>query len=64
MKKEFKYLLYFILTPIVLNVLFTSGVVTPDVKETTFNWLLIVFFSLISLWVFLKTVQWYKEMLR
>lgn len=64
MGKGFKYLLYFILTPIILNVLFSKGIITPDVKDKIFEWLLIVFLSLISLWVFLKTIQWYKEMLR
>ena len=64
MGKGFKYLLYFILTPIILNVLFSKGIITLDVKDKIFEWLLIVFLSLISLWVFLKTIQWYKEMLR
>ena len=64
MGKWFKYLLYFILTPIILNVLFSKGIITSDVKDKIFEWLLIVFLSLISLWVFLKTIQWYKEMLR
>ena len=64
MGKGFKYLLYFILTPIILNVLFSKGILTSDVKDKIFEWLLIVFLSLISLWVFLKTIQWYKEMLR
>ncbi len=64
MGKGFKYLLYFILTPIILNVLFSKGIITSDVKDKIFEWLLIVFLSLISLWVFLKTIQWYKEMLR
>ena len=64
MGKGFKYLLYFILTPIILNVLFSKGIITPDVKDKIFEWILIVFLSLISLWVFLKTIQWYKEMLR
>ena len=60
----FKYLLYGILITIILNVLFSAGIITPDVKDKIFEWVLIVFFSLISLWVFLKTIQWYKEMLR
>ena len=64
MGKGFKYLLYFILTPIILNVLFSKGIITSNVKDKIFEWLLIVFLSLISLWVFLKTIQWYKEMLR
>jgi len=64
MGKGFKYLLYFILTPIILNVLFSKGIITSDLKDKIFEWLLIVFLSLISLWVFLKTIQWYKEMLR
>ena len=64
MGKGFKYLLYFILTPIILNVLFSKGIITSDVKDKIFEWLLIVFLSLISLLVFLKTIQWYKEMLR
>lgn len=60
----FKYLLYGILTTIILNVLFSAGIITPDVKDIIFEWALIAFFTLISLWVFLKTIQWYKEMLR
>ena len=64
MGKGFKYLLYFILTPIILNVLFSKGIITSDVKDKIFEWALISFFTLISLWVFLKTIQWYKEMLR
>ena len=53
----FKYLLYGILTTIILNVLFSAGIITPDVKDKIFEWAL-------SLCVFLKTIQWYKEMLR
>ena len=60
----FKYLLYGILTTIILNVLFSAGIITPDVKDTIFEWALIAFFTLINLLVFLKTIQWYKEMLR
>ena len=63
-KGFFKYLLYGILTTIILNVLFSAGIITPDVKDTIFEWALIAFFTLISLLVFLKTIQWYKEMLR
>ena len=65
MEKGFlNFLLYGILTTIILNVLSSAGIITPDVKDKIFEWVLIVFFSLISLWVFLKTIQWYKEMLR
>ena len=60
----FKYLLYGILITIILNVLFTSGIITPDVKDKIFEWALIAFFTITSLLVFLKTIQWYKEMLR
>lgn len=60
----FKYLLYGILTTIILNVLFSAGIITPDVKDKIFEWAVIAFFGLISLLVFLKTIQWYKEMLR
>ena len=60
----FKYLLYGILTTIILNVLFSAGIITPDVKDKRIEWALIAIFTLISLWVFLKTIQWYKEMLR
>lgn len=60
----FKYLLYGILTTIILNVLFSAGIITPDVKDKIGEWALIAFFTITSLLVFLKTVQWYKEMLR
>ena len=60
----FKYLLYGILTIIILNVLFSAGIITPAVKDKIFEWAVIAFFGLISLLVFLKTIQWYKEMLR
>ena len=60
----FKYLLYGILTTIILNVLFSAGIITPDVKDKIFEWALISFFTITSLVVFLKTIQWYKEMLR
>ena len=60
----FKYLLFGILTTIILNVLFSAGIITPDVKDKIFEWAVIAFFGLISLLVFLKTIQWYKEMLR
>ncbi len=60
----FKYLLYGILTTIILNVLFSAGIITPDVKDKIFEWALIAFFTITSLLVFLKTIQWYKEMLR
>lgn len=60
----FKYLLYGILTTIILNVLFSAGIITPDVKDKIFKWALIAFFTITSLVVFLKTIQWYKEMLR
>lgn len=60
----FKGILYGILTIIILNVLFSSGIITPDVKDKIFEWAVIAFFGLISLLVFLKTIQWYKEMLR
>ena len=60
----FKYLLYGILTTIILSVLFSAGIITPDVKDKIFEWVLIAFFTLISLVVFLKTIQWYKEMLQ
>lgn len=60
----FKYLLYGILTTIILNVLFSAGIITPDIKDKIFEWALIAFFTLTSLVVFLKTIQWYKEMLR
>lgn len=60
----FKSLLYGILTIIILNVLFSAGIITPDVKDKIFEWVLIAFFTIISLLVFLKTIQWYKEMLR
>lgn len=61
---SFKYLLYGILTTIILNVLFSAGIITPDVKDKIFEWALIAFFTITSLVVFLKTIQWYKEMLR
>ena len=60
----FKGILYGILTIIILNVLFSAGIITPDVKDKIFEWVVIAFFGLISLLVFLKTIQWYKEMLR
>ena len=60
----FKYLLYGILTTIILHILFSAGIITPDVKDKIFEWALIAFFTLTSLLVFLKTIQWYKEMLR
>ena len=60
----FKGILYGILTIIILNVLFSSGIITPDVKDKIFEWALIAFFTITSLVVFLKTIQWYKEMLR
>lgn len=60
----FKGILYGILTIIILNVLFSAGIITPDVKDKIFEWAVIAFFGLISLLVFLKTIQWYKEMLR
>ena len=60
----FKYLLYGILITIILNVLFSAGIITPDVKDKIFKWALIAFFTITSLLVFLKTIQWYKEMLR
>lgn len=60
----FKYLLYGILITIILNVLFSAGIITPDVKDKIFEWALIAFFTITSLLVFLKTIQWYKEMLR
>lgn len=60
----FKYLLYGILTTIILNVLFSAGIITPDVKDKIFKWALIAFFTITSLVVFLKTIQWYKEILR
>ena len=60
----FKYLLYGILTTIILNVLFSAGIITHDVKDKIFEWALIAFFTITSLVVFLKTIQWYKEMLR
>lgn len=60
----FKYLLYGILTTIILNVLSSSGIITPDVKDKIGEWALIAFFTITSLVVFLKTIQWYKEMLR
>ena len=60
----FKYLLYGILITIILNVLFSAGIITPDVKDKIFKWDLIAFFTITSLLVFLKTIQWYKEMLR
>ena len=60
----FKSLLYGILTTIILNVLFSAGIITPDVKDKIFEWALIAFFTLTSLVVFLKTIQWYKEMLQ
>ena len=60
----FKYLLYGILTTIILNVLFSAGIITPDVKDKIFEWALIAFFTITSLVVFLKIIQWYKEMLR
>ena len=60
----FKYLLYGILTTIILNVLFSAGIITPDVKDKIFEWALIAFFTITSLVVFLKTIQCYKEMLR
>lgn len=59
----FKYLLYGILITIILNVLFSAGIITPDVKDKIFEWALIAFFTITSLLVFLKTIQWYKEML-
>ena len=40
----FKYLLYGILTTIILNVLFSAGIITPDVKDKIFEWALIAFF--------------------
>ena len=65
MEKGFlNFLLYGILTTIILNVLSSSGIITPDVKDKIGEWALIAFFGLISLLVFLKTIQWYKEMLR
>ena len=60
----FKGILYGILTIIILNVLFSAGIITPYVKDKIFEWAVIAFFGLISLLVFLKTIQWYKEMLR
>lgn len=60
----FKGILYGILTIIILNVLFSAGIITPDVKDKIFEWAVIAFLGLISLLVFLKTIQWYKEMLR
>lgn len=60
----FKGILYGILTIIILNVLFSVGIITPDVKYKIFEWALIAFFTLTSLVVFLKTIQWYKEMLQ
>lgn len=63
-KGFFKYLLYGILTTIILNVLFSAGIITPDVKDKIFEWALIAFFTITSLLIFLKTIQWYKEMLR
>lgn len=60
----FKGILYGILTIIILNVLFSAGIITPDVKDKIFEWAVIAFFGLISLLVFLKTIQWYKEMLQ
>ena len=60
----FKYLLYGILTTIILNVLFSAGIITPDVKDKIFEWALIAFFTITILVVFLKTIQCYKEMLR
>lgn len=60
----FKYLLYGILTTIILNVLFSAGIITPDVKDKIFEWALIAFFTITSLLVFLKTIQLYKEMLQ
>lgn len=63
-KDFFKYLLYGILTTIILNVLFSAGIITPDVKDKIFEWALIAFFTITSLLIFLKTIQWYKEMLR
>lgn len=59
-----KSLLYGILTTIILNVLFSAGIITPDVKDKIFEWALIAFFTITSLLIFLKTIQWYKEMLR
>ena len=65
MEKGFlNFLLYGILTTIILNVLFSAGIITPDVKDKIFEWAVIAFFGLISLLVFLKTIQWYKDMLR
>lgn len=65
MEKGFlNFLLYGILTTIILNVLSSAGIITPDVKDKIGEWALIAFFTLISLLVFLKTIQWYKEMLR
>lgn len=63
-KGFFKYLLYGILTTIILNVLFSAGIITSDVKDKIFEWALIAFFTITSLLIFLKTIQWYKEMLR
>ena len=63
-KGFFKYLLYGILTTIILNVLFSAGIITPDVKDKIFEWALIALFTITSLLIFLKTIQWYKEMLR
>ena len=65
MEKGFlNFLLYGILTTIILNVLSSSGIITPDVKDKIFEWALIAFFTITSLLVFLKAIQWYKEMLR
>ena len=65
MEKGFlNFLLYGILTTIILNVLSSSGIITPDVKDKIGEWALIAFFTLTSLVVFLKNIQWYKEMLQ
>lgn len=65
MEKGFlNFLLYGILTTIILNVLSSAGIITPDVKDKIGECALIAFFTITSLVVFLKTIQWYKEMLR
>ena len=65
MEKGFlNFLLYGILTTIILNVLSSAGIITPDVKDKIGEWASIAFFTITSLVVFLKTIQWYKEMLR